>query len=452
MGEVYRATDPKLGREVAIKVLPDAVAADPDRLARFEREAKALAALNHPNVATIYGIEQATLDGRALPFLVMELVEGPTLAERIERGALGWREAARIFLEIARGLEAAHERGIVHRDLKPANVKIGIDEASGGGRVKVLDFGLAKAMAPEQARGAEVDKRADIWAFGVCLFEALTGRVTFDGDTLPDKLASVLKEDPDWVLLPEDLPPVLVSLLRRCLVKPAGERLRVRSLDSFDDSTRVITGTDGALYPFFSPDSEWIGYFKGGGGVRTLYRVNVESGSILPITTGTHPGYRADWGADGTIVMGEQRGAMRRIDIATGELDEHFTQVNADDGEIAHVHPEMLPDGRGVVFTSLEVEDSSTRIRVWNARSGEIRTLVPRGGEARYLSSGHLLYGVDGNLLLVGFDLETLTIVGDPRSIVQGIATGNLGEAYFDVSDNGTLIYLPGSAQQELLL
>ena len=613
MGEVYRALDPQLAREVAVKVLPEAVAAEPDRLTRFEREAKALAALNHPNVATIYGLEQATLDGRALPFLVMELVEGPTLAERIDQGPLDWREAARVFLEIARGLEAAHERGIVHRDLKPANVKVGVDDASGGGRVKVLDFGLAKAMAPdfasgsqpsiedsptltlaatmrgevmgtagymapEQARGATVDKRADIWGFGVCLFEALTGRATFDGDTLSDKLASVLKEEPDWGLLPADVPPIMTSLLRRCLVKPAGDRmrdigearialaeicvnpeaaaaaagsddqapiprgwrpltvvaalvalalgsaaatwlltrrgmdpsahasvnevqfsigtadggsipdvgsvlispdgrwvvyagsstesgasllvgrdvgdepLRARALDAPDDSTRALTGTEGALYPFFSPDSQSVGFFRGGGGVRTLYRVSLESGSILPITAGTHPGYRADWGEDGMLVMGEQRGSLRRIDAANGTLEEHFTRVDSADGELAHTHPEILPGGRGVVFTALEVEESSTRIRVWDARSGEVKTLVPRGGEARYLASGHLLYGLAGTLLLVDFDLESLTTVGDSRVVVQGVATGSMGEAFFDVSDNGTLVYMPGAAQQSPLL
>ncbi len=207
MGEVYRARDTKLGREVAIKLLLEEVSNDPDRLARFEREARALASLNHPNVATLYGLET---EGDT-SFLVMEMIEGETLADRIERGPIPIEEAIRLFREIAEGLEAAHEKGVVHRDLKPANIKVGGDGAtlSGGSRVKILDFGLAKAMAPdgesghssmsesptmtmaatqrgeilgtaaymspEQARGKTIDKRADVWSFGVCLYEALSG-------------------------------------------------------------------------------------------------------------------------------------------------------------------------------------------------------------------------------------------------------------------------------------
>ena len=231
MGVVYRARDAKLGRDVAIKTLPEDVAADPERLARFEREARMLAALNHPNIATVYGFEQAD----ATHFLTMEVVEGATLADRIERGPIPLEQALPLFVQIAEGLEAAHAKGIIHRDLKPANIKI---EAGGGsgtrpGAVKILDFGLAKAlcprrgrgtaagashsptltlqatmrgeilgtaayMSPEQAEGVPADERADIWAFGVCLLEALTGRRVFSGANASLVLASVLKDEPDF--------------------------------------------------------------------------------------------------------------------------------------------------------------------------------------------------------------------------------------------------------------
>ncbi|HSM13021.1 MAG TPA: protein kinase [Thermoanaerobaculia bacterium] len=252
MGEVYRATDSRLGREVAIKVLPDSFASDPERLARFEREARVLASLNHPNIASIYGLEQAG-ETRAL---VLELVEGPTLAERMAEGRLPLEEALEIARQIAEALEDAHEKGIVHRDLKPANVKL-----APGGKVKVLDFGLAKAldpmtasgsssselahsptltigasvqgvilgtaayMSPEQARGASADRRADVWAFGVVLFEMLSGRTLFVGPTVSDTLASVLKVEPDPAKLPAELPGKLRHLLERCLRKDRHQRL-----------------------------------------------------------------------------------------------------------------------------------------------------------------------------------------------------------------------------------
>ena len=242
MGEVWRATDTKLNRDVAIKILPEAFAADPDRLARFTREAQVLASLNHPNIAAIYGVEDRAL--------VMELVEGPTLAERIAKGAIPIEEALPIARQIAEGIEYAHERGVIHRDLKPANIKITPDA-----RVKLLDFGLAKAispdaksdagalssptltmratvagvilgtaayMSPEQARGQPVDKRADIWAFGVILYEMLTGRELFNASTVSDSLAAVLTREPDWSRVPTTVRPVL----RRCLEKSATQRLR----------------------------------------------------------------------------------------------------------------------------------------------------------------------------------------------------------------------------------
>jgi serine/threonine-protein kinase len=241
MGVVYRARDTRLGREVAIKTLPDGLARDPQRLHRFEREARALAALNHPNVATLHDFFGEP--EHHISFLVMELVEGDTLADRIRRGPMPARDAALLFVQIAEGLGAAHEKGFVHRDLKPANIKISPD-----GRVKILDFGLAKAMvepaagdltvtgdgsvmgtaafmSPEQLQGALVDRRADIWAFGVCLFETLTGRRPFEGDSWPQVLAAVLKKEVDWQALPAGVPAPLRRLLRRCLQKEPRQRL-----------------------------------------------------------------------------------------------------------------------------------------------------------------------------------------------------------------------------------
>jgi len=265
MGEVYRAEDTKLGREVAIKVLPAALTEDPERLARFEREARVLASLNHPNIAAIYEVgvaPRSAEEGEAVPsnvhFLAMELAAGEDLAARLTRGPVGLDAALPIAHQVASALEAAHERGIVHRDLKPANVMVGAEGPSGP-TVKVLDFGLAKAwdgesqsdtdlslsptltaqmtqvgvilgtasyMSPEQARGQAVDRRADIWAFGVMLLEILTGRRTFEGETTTDVLAAVVRADPDFSGVTESVPRRVLWLLRRCLEKDPQRRLR----------------------------------------------------------------------------------------------------------------------------------------------------------------------------------------------------------------------------------
>ena len=252
MGEVYRGRDTRLKREVALKTLPDSLKRDPDRIARFEREAQTLAALNHPNIAIIHGVEDAGHDQA----LVMELVEGSTLAELLADGRVPADDARKIALQIADALEAAHEQGVIHRDLKPANIKIRPD-----GTVKVLDFGLAKIftareadsqaqlansptltapmmtsagvvlgtaayMSPEQARGRAVDKRADIWAFGCLLYEMLAGRPAFGGDTTTDILAAVVQQEPDWSRLPPGSPAAIASVIRRCLEKNPRERLR----------------------------------------------------------------------------------------------------------------------------------------------------------------------------------------------------------------------------------
>ena len=257
MGVVYRAIDVRLKRSVAIKVLPAAFTADPERVARFEREAQLLASLNHPNIAQVYGFEHAPLpDGSTGHYLAMELVEGEDLEERLRRGPIPVDEGIAIAKQIAEALEEAHERGIIHRDLKPGNIRV-----TPQGRVKVLDFGLAKTqavaapglssaelaqsptmahtatqaglilgtaayMSPEQARGKPADKRADIWAFGVVVFEMFTGEQVFRGETVSDSLAATLRGEIDWSKLPADTPPHIGQLLARCLERDPLRRLR----------------------------------------------------------------------------------------------------------------------------------------------------------------------------------------------------------------------------------
>jgi serine/threonine protein kinase len=239
MGEVYRARDTKLGRDVALKILPETFTHDPERVARFRREAQVLAALNHPHIGAIYGLD----DANGQQFLVLELIDGETLADRLNRGALPLDEALAIATQIGEALEAAHERGIIHRDLKPANISLTKD-----GQVKVLDFGLSKVtetasgpsvdlansptltspaamtgvgvilgtaayMSPEQAKGRAADKRSDVWALGCVLYEMLTGKRAFEGEDVSDTLAAVLRGEPDWTALPADVPPAVRTLL-----------------------------------------------------------------------------------------------------------------------------------------------------------------------------------------------------------------------------------------------
>src|SRR5436309_354446 len=275
MGEVYRARDTTLNRDVALKVLPELVALDRDRLVRLKREAQVLAALNHPNIAAIYGFEESN----GLQALVLELVDGPTLADRIAEGPLPLDEALPVARQIAEAVQAAHEQAIVHRDLKPANIKLRPD-----GTVKVLDFGLAKAlepvsavsadatasptitspamtrmgvilgtaayMSPEQAKGGAADKRSDVWAFGCVLYEMLTGRRAFECDDVSETLAAVLRGEPDWKLLPGDVPVSIRALLTGCLAKDRRRRISDFSTVIFviDRQDQLVPASGSAMH------------------------------------------------------------------------------------------------------------------------------------------------------------------------------------------------------------
>jgi len=564
MGEVYKAKDQKLGRDVAIKVLPEEFAKDTDRVARFQREAKLLASLNHPNIAAIHGLEES--DGTH--FLVLELIEGDTLADRIKSGPIPAEEALKLALQIAEALEAAHEKGVIHRDLKPANIKVTPE-----GKVKVLDFGLAKAfageradldlsksptlsvaatqqgvilgtaayMSPEQARGESVDKKADIWAFGVILFEMLTGRGTFEGQTVSDILASVIKTEPAWNRLPSNLHPRIRLLLERCLEKdpknrygvigdarvdiqkvltdPSGvlvqpvtvveprNRLRTifpwiaaalvlgaiiagvavwklrpsepRQVTRFSyelpmdqqfgnltsptlavspDGSKLVYSTDAGLYlrsmdgmdakllpgtggsfqqPFFSPDGEWIGFLSSTD--NKLKKIATSGGTPVTLADVDDVVFAtANWNADGTIVYSSNKGILR-ISSNGGAPEQLIKQVeNAPNTN----EPQILPDGKSVLFSS--VETLLPKIKVQSLKSGESKELL-QGYSAKYLPTGHIVYGSGNSLFAIRFDINALEVIGGPVSVVDGILR-NVTVIQYAVSDSGTLVYIPATA------
>ena len=358
MGEVFRAHDTKLGRDVALKVLSPAFALDPDRLARFRREAQLLASLNHHNIAAIYGLEESD----SVQALVLELVEGPTLADRIVEGPIPLHDVLAISRQIADALEAAHEKGIVHRDLKPANVKLRPD-----GTVKVLDFGLAKAaegeegalnlshsptksfggtragailgtalyMSPEQARGVVIDKRTDIWSFGCVLFELLTGRRLYQGDTLSDIIVSVLTHEVDWRALPEDTPPSVRRLLHRCLQRDPKRRLRdigdaradidepieipdaIRPSASARAPQREVefqrltdfTGTKES--PAMSPDGKMVAFVALVAGRRQIWVRLLAGSALLQVTRDDVEHEQPRWASDSSTIIYHTPSARR---------------------------------------------------------------------------------------------------------------------------------------------
>jgi len=571
MGEVYRAHDTKLGRDVAIKILPDIFNSDPERRSRFDREARVLAALNHPYIGAIYGFD----DLGGTPALILELVDGDTLAERIAPGPLPFPEALSIARQIADALEAAHEHAIVHRDLKPANIKI-----TAAGVVKVLDFGLAKPagpigsgegtnsplittgpmhrgvvlgspayMSPEQARGKAVDKRSDIWAFGCVLFEMLTGRLAFAGNTISDTIAAVLEREPAWNAL--HAPIGLRRLLQRCLEKDPNRRLhdiadarieiddllsdlsrtpetlvdtrrrpvRVRwviaalalvvpvigmlmwdlraappatipalrvsrtllatpgvaaplttggrslaitpdgshvvyignngtqlfvsSLDSLEPKP-IVTGIRPLNWVCISPDGQWIGFVEG----FTLRKVALTGGPVTTIglVGGT---LGATWARDDTIILATSDPAtgLLRISASGGELTT-LTRPAPERGERDHVSPELLPDGRGVLFTITAATGGTdaAQVAVLDLATGKSTVLLRGASDARYASSGHLVYAAGASLRAIPFDLERLETRGTPVTLPQRLMTSPLGISEFAVSFDGTLAYIDAPA------
>jgi eukaryotic-like serine/threonine-protein kinase len=535
MGEVYRARDQRLGRDVAVKALPEEFKRDPDRVARFEREAKLLASLSHPNVGAIYGLEE--VGGHA--YLVLEYIEGETLAQRLTRGPLPVAEAIEVCREIAAGLEAAHENGVVHRDLKPGNVML---TAAGG--VKVLDFGLAKSgdpgtsdsnlsasptvtyaptgagvilgtavyMSPEQARGKRVDRRTDIWSFGCVLYECLTGKQVFAGETVSDLIAKILEREPDWSPLPAQTPPRVRELLARCLRKNANERLRdigdarleltdaesgtfapaapsgpqragglpwvlaaalalalvltialllprthvppgdvarlgidtprggvltgypgtfeispdgrsmafklsdesgtgrlwLRSLD--DVVCRPLEGTEGAAFPFWSPDSRNIAFFSDG----KLKRMAATGGAIQ-VVCDAHNGRGGAWSPRGMIVFApEPQGPLLKVD-ASGGVPSVATRLDSTRHEGSHRYPQFLPDGRHFVFgVTPEVQTNLFNTCMASIDDPQGTPLVLSTSTARYVAPGYIVFSRGQALLAQRFDPHALRLHGDP--------------------------------------
>ena len=572
MGEVYRARDSTLHRDVALKVLADDVSDDPERLLRFEREARLLAALNHPNIAAIYGFEGQP-DSR---LLVMELVEGPTLAEKLASGPLPIEEALSIAAGIASGLEAAHEAGIIHRDLKPSNIKIRSD-----GTVKVLDLGLARVaessgravdsslsptvttpathdgvvlgtaayMSPEQARGKPLDKRTDIFSFGCVLYECLTGRQAFSGETVSDTLAAILRAEPDWSALPLPTPVRIRELLRRCLQKDPKQRLhdiadaRIeieeasaaavsgpalpvdarparrarlawgaggaavavasvaallllrpasrerpatvvravlptspaegfalyrravaispdgetvvftgihqgapalfrRALDG--RSAELIRGTERGHSPFFSPDGQWIGFFTR----AELKKVPLSGGTAVSLSNLPPIGAGASWSEDGRIILTRKMNGPLDVVPAAGGALAKLTQLDPAAGEHAHLFPQVLPGGRGVLFTLRKGKDYSdtaaSSIAVLDPGTGKRSVVLEGASFARY-GGGRLVFVRGASVFSVPFDLARLSVTGPPVPVSENVVVdAELAFGHFDVSAGGTLVFLEG--------
>jgi len=419
MGEVYRARDTKLGRDVAIKILPRPFTNDPDRLTRFEREARVLASLNHPHIGAIYGLEDA--DG--VRALVLELVDGETLADRIARGPIPLKETLIIARQIADALDAAHEKGIIHRDLKPANIKITAD-----GVVKVLDFGLARIvrandsstsdsrrptitiegtrdglvmgtasyMSPEQSRGQSVDKRTDIWAFGCVVYEMLTGQIAFAGQTVSDTIAAILEREPDWSRLPASIPVNIHRLLQRCFEKDARHRLRDIG-DARMDLDDVARGAGHVA----RISGRWSIILMSAAVVTSLVAIAVViSNRTAARETATSPSLgprfsRVTWdasfstepalSADGTLaVYASDRGGQGQLDLwlqrITGSQPIPLTNDPADDRE-----PDFSADGSLIAFRS---DRDGGGIYVMPALGGDARLVAERGRAPRFSPDG----------------------------------------------------------------
>jgi serine/threonine-protein kinase len=563
MGEVYRARDTKLGRDVAIKVLPTAFAQDPGRIARFEREARVLAALDHPHIGAIHGVEES--DG--IQALVLGFVAGETLAERLARGPLQVGDALEHAKQIAAALEAAHDKGIVHRDLKPANIKI-----TPAGIVKVLDFGLAKAdgvllaegpveaqrartsrsglvlgtpgyMSPEQARGQPVDKRTDIWAFGCVLYEMLAGRPAFAGDTVSDTIAAILDREVDWGTLPDATPASVRRLLSRCLAKQTAHRLHdiadatleldeamtpavsqavaaarplrrravpvlaalvagavitalailvqeprpvpqvtrlsleatgstalhvngfERDLTITPDGSRVIYIGDrgrqifvraldnlepqslvtGAVLrnPFVSPDGQWVGFVED---LASLKKVPVAGGPAIFVAMIDGVIRGAAWLPDNTIVFATNRTAgLQRV--SPGGTPTMLTRPDDARNEFTHLWPQLLPDGRALLYTVIARTGglAAAKVRLLDLQTNRASDVLDGATNAMYVSSGHLAYVAGATLWAVPFDLDRRAVFGTAVPLLDQVVTTGNGAGLFAASTTGTLVYAHAS-------
>jgi hypothetical protein len=445
MGEVWRAKDPRLGRDVAIKVLPEAFAADAERLARFRREAQLLASLNHPHIAAIYGLEES----EGLETLVLELVEGETLAERLAKGALPIEEALGIARQIAEALEAAHERGIVHRDLKPANVKLTPD-----GQVKVLDFGLAKAlvkegsspdvstsptitaaatqagivigtaayMSAEQARGRAVDKRADIWAFGVILWEMLTGRRLFEGETVSDVLAAVLRQEIDFRELPSETPDGVRRLLHRCLERDPKSRLH-------DIADARLEIEESLRAPARSAETKMA--VKGAGSRRaTWIPWIIAAALVIALVAILLLQRRSPGGGEDLIHLSVALPENISLDPTVGDQ----VQILA-----------ISPDGRRIAFRGRTGEEHRIFVRDFSRETAEPLPGTEGGADPFFSPDGEWLAFVAGDKLkktaIRGGTPVILASV--PRS--RGAAWGEDGSIVFSPTVNSPILRIPAA-------
>jgi serine/threonine protein kinase/Tol biopolymer transport system component len=571
MGEVYRARDSRLQRDVALKVLPAVFAHDPERMARFQREAQLLASLNHTNIGSLYGLEESD----TVRALVLELVEGPTLADQIKRGAMLFEDARPIALQIAEAFEYAHDKGVVHRDLKPANVKVTPE-----GKVKVLDFGLAKAladesagssdpnnaptltmgatavgaimgtpayMAPEQAKGKRVDRRADIWAFGAVLFELLTGKTLWAGDGAADIMASAMRDTPPLEHLPPETPSAIRNLIARCLdkepqtrlqhmgearivlqtggpaqrapenrppdvilphdrrpwawiaatgvcallaaalavvhfrepapeqrtvrfeIRPPGKsafqsvslspdgrtlaftadggggiRLWVRPLDS--SQAQALAGTDGASYPFWSPDGANLGFFAEG----KLKRI-AATGGPAQILADAVEGRGGTWSPDGVVLFApNQGGILYRIPAAGGSASA-VTKLTSPG---THRFPQFLPDSRHFLYVA---EGAAPGIYVGSLEGESPVRILSEDSNAVYCPpsrlnpDGYLLFTRQGALMAQPFDVRLLRPYGEALLVTGDAVYGAASYVPFSASASGSVAYALGIAKRQLV-
>ena len=576
MGEAYRARDTKLNRDVALKVLPRLLMEDPERRARFQREAEVLASLNHPNIAILFGLEESAV----VRALAMELVEGPTLEDRIAKGPLPLEEALGIARQIAEAVEYAHDKGVIHRDLKPANIKLRPDESSSTTTAKVLDFGLAKAldqassaaeenagisptlsptlsmgrttpgmvlgtpayMPPEQAKGKNIDRRADVWSFGIVLFEMLTGQRMFTGDTAAEVMAAAMLQDPRLERLPANTPTAIRNLIRRCVEKEPRQRLQaigearlilngsmeepapappvesiapprsrigtvawgiaglsllalaavsflhfretpaepqslrfqiappgnsaalmftlspdgkyvayvaggdgpsrlwVHALDTLEP--RALAGTEGATYPFWSPDGQQLGFFQ----LDKLKKIAVAGGPAQTLCDAAS-GRGGSWNRDGVIVFFPgPADSIFRVSSAGG-VPAPVTKLDTTGEGAGHRFPVFLPDGSHVTFAS------GKGVFGGSLNGSEPVRLLPDITNALYApparrgQSGFLLFRRENTLMAQPFDAAALKTAGEMFPLAEPVPEGgNAGFGAYTVSANGVLIYRAGRA------